>query len=150
MERNKAKKRARQTNITEDWAEFREKHRRFAEENRRRRRNFLRRTEIWICNCNNSELAEVMKSNKKRRDKRERASTTRGEPLDPARFTRFMGEFHEHNQTTLNVSNFETPTETKAQIELCIREAKRCESLGIDGVHNEVLQMEPELMPELI
>lgn len=107
-------------------------------------------TELWITNCNDSDLAEVIKRDKKRGEERERASTTKGEPLDPVRFTSFMTEFYERNQTTLYLIHFETPTKTKAEIELCLRRAKRCKSPSINGVHNEMLQVKPELMAELI
>lgn len=61
-----------------------------------------------------------------------------------------MGNYHDQNKNMITMEYFTVPPGMNEKIRLSIKRAKRNKSPGVDGIYNEMLKFEPELMAELI
>lgn len=59
---------------------------------------FSKRTENQLKKGENNRVANAIRSDAKRREEKEKEPKARGEPLNPAEFTNFMGTHHDHCQ----------------------------------------------------
>lgn len=63
---------------------------------------------------------------------------------------KFMGSYHDQNQREVTMACFQVPYEMKADIERSIRRSRPNQSPGMDGIHNDMLKLEPTLIAELL
>lgn len=121
----------------------------FVEENRKSRMRFMERTEKLLDSCHNSELADSISKDRRREENLSSAEQNNSTSLDPARFTKFMGEFHDQNQEEVPLTSFKVPIALKEKVVASIKRAKKNKSPGIYGIHNEMIRLEPDLMAEM-
>lgn len=98
----------------------------------------------------NSKLAEAIKKDKRRREQRMKERTYREEELNPADFTEFMGNYHNQGQDLVQLSNFEVKYDFHKDLLLSLNRTKNNKPYGIDGIHNEMLRLEPSLTAEML
>lgn len=80
----------------------------------------------------------------------DRLQSSSGELLDPAAFTNFMGNHHDQNQTEIIMTGLQVTGKMKVGIKRSIKRSRPNKSLGRDGIPNEMLKVEPELLAELL
>lgn len=146
----KARIQACRSDLVTDRDTYRAKRKRFQKENRSARRRFERRTEARLRHGGNGVVTEAIRTDTKRREKREREQTSRGDPLNPADFTRFMGAHHDQRQERITLQPFDVPENFTGELIKSIRRSRNNKAPGRDGVHNEMLKLEPGLIAELL
>lgn len=148
-EKTKARKKAKKSGLKTNKEEYDRKRKAFQIENRRRRRQFERKTEEKLRKCPNDVIAEALRKDKRRREGIKEAQNN-GRTLNPADFTAFMATYHDQQQEEIKLAKFRVPAQIKGLIENSIRRCRRDKAPGRDGVHNEMLKVEPELTSQLL
>lgn len=95
-------------------------------------------------------MTETIRSDARRRKNREREQSAKGDPLYPASFTEFMGAHQDQNQEKISLEHFVVHEGTEGELTKSIRRARNNKAPGWDGVQNEMLNEEPELVAKLL
>lgn len=148
----KARTWAKISNLDVDWEFFEEKRSAFERENRRMRRIFTTRTEALLERYPNSRVAEVINKDRRKREELDGLQSKSGELLNPEDFTEFIGNFQDQNQVEIPLTEFSVPDRMKedSELERSMGRERRNKAPGRDGVHSEMLKIEPSLMAELL
>lgn len=116
-ELRKAKRRVVKANSGMDWDMLKDKRKEFEQENRMKRSIFKRISEEMMKSWPNSEMTISLRKNRKRKYPKVVEDGTNGELLDPAAFPKFMGTFHDENQTDMRMLPLQVPDGMKEDIE---------------------------------
>lgn len=146
----KMKSRYKKSGLQADRLEYLRVREEFQAQNRRARRSFEKETERKLSECPNSLISEAIAKDKSRRDSLQNRGMGAREKLNPASFTEFMASYHDQNQEVIELEGFEVPDNFKHALSRSIRKSKSNKSPGRDGVHNEMVKAEPELMAQLL
>lgn len=133
-----------------DWRIFEKRRKHFEQENRKAKRRFNQRTTELLKKGPGSRMAEAIKRDRRRREERQKDRTLNDRELNPADFTKIMGSYHDQDQVIVDLRHFSVEEDWVQDIEQSIRRSKNNKAPGKDGVHNEILKLEPALMSRLI
>lgn len=97
-----------------------------------------------------SVVGGAIKTDARRRWERKREQTARGDPLNTADFTAFMGSYHDQEQELVELQQFDIPEDLASDIERSIKRSKHNKAPGRDGVQNEMLKENPGAISTLL
>lgn len=90
------------------------------------RRKFNKRTEEKLRSTESyNKMTEAIKKDKRPRNAKDKAKNAKGESLEPAEFTKFMGNFHDQNQETIECHSFSVPDDMIMDVSLSISKGKK-------------------------
>lgn len=133
-----------------EWESDREAYMAFENENRRLRRSFHRRVERMLKESPNTRRAEEIATDGKRARNMKAIIAATDTTLQPAEFNQFMAIYHNQEQEVLKMEEFTPPVNLKEVIRNRIIQSARNQTEGIDGTHNEMLKVSPELSEHLL
>lgn len=145
----KARVQARRSDLETDREIFRAMRKPFQKENRNERRRLEMDTEAKLRNGGNGVLADAIRKDT-RREQREREQSAKGDPLNPSDFRRFMGTHPDLRQEKIILQPFTAAENFTSEIIRTIKWMENKKAPGRDGVHNEMLNIEPALTAELL
>lgn len=102
----RTRKKIKNSGLMADRMAFEEKQSRFQEESRRQRRRFAQITEERLNKGEHDAVTEAIRTGARKRRNREREQTSKGDPLNTADFTEFMGTHHDQRQERKNLGHF--------------------------------------------
>lgn len=91
----------------------------------------------------------MIRTDGRRRQQREKEQAAKGAPLNPADFTRFMETHQDQRQENIILQPITVPESFTSEIERSIKRSRNNKVPGRDGVHNEMLKIEPALTADL-
>lgn len=144
-EMRKARSRATRLDLKVDWMIYDNRRALFEKENRRSKWKLQRRTEELLEKRQGNRLADAVGMDKKWSEEREKESTYNNKGIDPAEVTKFTGTFHDQEQTVVGMKEFTVEEKWLEDIEQGVRKLKHNEAPGVDGIHNEMLKLEPKV-----
>lgn len=99
----------------------------------------------------NSRIAKAIAADRKRTRKMKAINAVTGTMLQPAEFNRFLGTYHNKEQEVVEMEEFTPPpADLKEVIRSRIIQSEKNKVEGIDGTHNEMLKVSPELFADLL